>query len=383
MLLLTITRDPQSESRSAFLLAVSRETKGETFSVASYKALGQVRETAEYAEHRVILNDSFQSEDVEEFGRYGIVELRGEPEREPLYIAGGKPEGADAPETPGLLRLSREDHRHLLFLLRSDDSLLARVEAGEPVEGGTTAPLLARLAQIAAVAGTAAAPFAFASQAAAQCEAPTGGQNGSASGAGYTGIDSKLIQTQEGGTLTGNVPTGSSGVTFFGLDLGMQSASTLTNKYGLSPSLVQQFSPFLGKIGPAAVSAFNANPNNQTITTAQQQQIYNQVYPVYYAAAAASFNMLAQQKGLNFQFSQMNVQWQSVVASMYFQGAGPSPGLGSKFMQTNFASQIVNQQWSAATANLKNFNGPSSAQNNRALSNYNYLQKHNCTSGNQ
>jgi hypothetical protein len=354
--------------------------------IRSYIAEGIVPgDNLAFDQHRVILNDSFNIDDVDAFGRYGIIELSSSHSPHCIYLTGGKGQAVLADESAaGLLRLNKDDHRHLVFLLRRDDGLYAEIDAednpGIAVQAASaTASLLrTRLSQIVATSVVAGSPFILQSTAAAQCAPPPNTPNGSVSGSNYSGINGSYIANQEGRSLTGNIPAGgSSGVTFNGLDLGQQSAQSLQH-LGLSQSFINQYSAFIGLTGSRATSAWNANPGLHTITASQQSDIYAQVYPVYYSAAATSFNEKAAQAGVAFQFSQMTPQWQTVVASMYFQAAPSTPGTGSKFMNTQFASQIINQQFSAAMQNLQNFGSPSAAQNIRALQNYNYLNGQNC-----
>jgi len=68
-----------------------------------------------------------------------------------------------------------------------------------------------------------------------------------------------------------------------------------------------------------------------------------------------------------------------VTASMYFQAGPPTASTSSKFMQTQFASQIVNGQYSAAYQNLQNFQSPNVYQNQRAAANAQYLSNDGCT----
>lgn len=387
MLLLRIRQN--AHDASACTIEVSKRSEGAVSPIRTYIAEGLLPAAdGFYFQHRVILNDVFEAEDVSRFGRYGIIEFSSQrPERLPaIYISGGRQEGSQAAESR-LLRLSREDHRHLLFVLRSQDFVSLEVVSAPaelPEAEAARSTLWMRLLQIVGTATIAGSPFYSASSAAAQCSNPSGGQNGSVSGAGYSGINQPTIQNQEGGV---GIPSSGSGYTLYGLDLGQTTVSALQNTFNLSPALIKAVSPVVGQVGATAQSTLNNNPSIQAYVSQNaasvQQQIYQKVYPVYFAAAAASFNQLAQSKGLSFTFDSMNVQWQTVVASMYFQGAGPTPGINGKFMNTQFASQIVNQQWSAAMTNLSAFNGPSAAQNTRARANWSYLNNNKCTTGAQ
>jgi hypothetical protein len=382
---------PESGMEGHSRLEVFRESENAVSHIATYSAEGCVPGIERcLTHHRIILNDTFNLEDVALFGRYGILEFSsGEQEhavtREILYISGGKREEVETSGRP-LLRLSKDDHRHLMFLLRSNSQVIVELNGGDTglpaVEdiNHDEARVWQRLSQIAAQTVAVASPFFFSSVAAAQCSVPSAGQNGSVTGANYTGIEGNVIQHQEGGVAK---PTTSTGLTLFGLDLGAQNMSSLQNTFQLPDSMVQQLAPYVGLKGVSATAALNNHPLNTDNLSSMQQTIYANVYPVYFSAAAASFNMLAQSKGSNFTFAQMNVQWQTVFASMYFQAAPPNATINDKFMRTQFASQMVNQQWSAALQNLSNFQSPSSPQNIRALDNYKFLTKTGCTTGAQ
>jgi hypothetical protein len=258
-------------------------------------------------------------------------------------------------------------------------ALGAELAQADAAEAAPASRLYTRLSQIVASSVVVGSPFILQSTAAAQCTGPTNTPYGSVSGSNYSGINGSFIANQEGRSLTGNIPAGgSAGVTFSGLDLGQQSAGTLAN-FGFSQSFINKYSPFIGLTGTAAQSAWNNNPSLQTISSSEQSQIYNNVYTAYYSAAATSFNEKAAQEGISFQFSQMPAQWQTVVASMYFQAAPATANPNSKFMNTQFASQIINGQYSAALANLQNFGSPSAAQNIRAQQNANYINGTNCS----
>lgn len=394
MLSMLITRRSRTESD----LEVTRHLAGASSLVANYSAVGFIPVSGAFGSHRVILNDTFDRDDVRLFGRHGIIELSHvSPEGvssdniAPLYISGGREEASMTPVS-SLLRLSREDHRQLIFLLRSDPDLAATVSPDSEFideSPSSTSSHAGRFSQIVGKAAAIGSPFVFTSVVAAQCHQPNDGGT-YASGNTYTGIDSSHIQQQEGGNTVGTVPTNSSGVTTSGMDWGQHTASDARN-LGISQSTINQFSPFLAKgpgqplIGQSARNVMAQYPSTQfTLSAPQQQQIYASVYPKYYSAAGASFNSKAAAQGINFQFSQLNVQWQTAFASMFFQAAGgnPSGSGGSRFMNTQFASQVIAQNWSGAMANLKSYQS-TSAENNRALSNYNYLQKAGCTSGTQ
>jgi len=375
------------------LCDIYRENEEGLIFVRSYPAQGIVsgHDNLILDNRRVVLNDTFNVDDVNAFGRYGIIELSSSDGSSHVYITGGKEQGEPEGERAvNLLRLSKDDHRHLVFILRRDDQLRAEVDSSpaaleavpaqaSAAEASAASRLYTRLSQIVASSVVVGSPFILQSTAAAQCTGPTNSPYGSVSGSNYSGVNGSFIANQEGRSLTGNIPAGgSAGVTFNGLDLGQQSTGTLAG-FGFSQSFINKYSAFIGLTGAQALSAWNANPSLHTVTSSDQAQIYNNVYPAYYSAAAASFNARAAQEGISFQFSQMPAQWQTVVASMYFQAAPATANPNSKFMNTQFASQIINQQYSAALANLQNFGSPSSAQNIRAQQGANYINGQNCS----
>jgi hypothetical protein len=144
---------------------------------------------------------------------------------------------------------------------------------------------------------------------------------------------------------------------------------------GVSSDLIQQFTPFLATgsgqytTGPAAQAALNANPGAATISATQASAINQSVYNYYSTNVATAFN----NSSATMMFSDLNVQWQTVIVSMYFQA--------QSITGTQFWTQVTSGQWSAALANLANFGGPSSAQNNRAAKEANYLNSTGCTNG--
>lgn len=388
MLKLTLAPLP-CESRKV-RLAVYRDIDGQEIKCGDYEGTGDiVCEHTYFDRCELVLNDSFDDQSVSLFGRYGILRLLplnqdAEIYAGNLFISGG----ASFPtEESNWLQLSQDDHRHLMFLVRRDsevraftiDSDVTRPASHDITKsGGAIAQHLTRLLRAAA----AVSPFIALSRAGAQCTAPTNGQNGSASGNGYSAIDQSRIQNQEGGISPGGTsPNGAGyGVTYYGLDLSGNSKSSLANTFHMSQSLINWLSPLLGKTGISAEQAYYANSMYANPPASLQQQVYSNVYPVYFAAAAASFNQLAQNKGITtYQFSNMPMQWQTVVASMYFQAAGPTPSTSQKFMKTQFASQIVNGQYSTAYTNLTNFGSPNVYQNERASSNANWLADQGCT----
>jgi len=388
MLVIKLFADPLQADR--IQVEVSRQIDQQNTHIATYIAQGSITTAAShYSSYNLLLNDSFDEETVRLFGRYGIIQLishQGSTSApDDIFLSGGQAPDQDLP--PNVLRLETEDHRQLLFLVRKIANLRAEVLVQpsfnqHPVMPPSSDSLVSRhLHKLLTVATASLSPFVALASANAQCKTPTNGQNGSASGAGYSAVNQTYIQNQEGGISPGGTsPNGTGyGATYYGLDLGMTSANSLANTFHLPQSTINFFSPLIGKTGSAAVQAYNSNPAFANPPAAIQQQVYANVYPAYFAAAAASFNQLAANKGINFQFSNMPMQWQTVTASMYFQAGPPTASTSSKFMQTQFASQIVNGQYSAAYQNLQNFQSPNVYQNQRAAANAQYLSNDGCT----
>jgi hypothetical protein len=389
MLSLRLTPCPDESQKITISVYRSMDDEKEV-KCGEYEATGSIGGDHTYFDRcELVLNDSFDDESVSLFGRYGILRLlplnqAPDDYAGSVFVSGGKDSVADE---PNWLRLSRDDHRHLMFLVRRVPEIRAFItDAHFTRRGchdvtkseGNVARHLTRLLQV----STAASPFMVLATAGAQCKTPTGGQTGSVSGNGYSAINQTLVQNQEGGISPGGTsPNGTGyGVTYYGLDLSFQSKTSLANTFQLPQSAINFFSPLLGKTGASAQQAFNSSPTYANPPSTIQQQVYSNVYPVYFAAAAASFNQLAASKNLTtFQFSNMPMQWQTVVASMYFQAASPTPSINQKFMQTQFASQIVNGQYSTAYTNLTNFQSPNVYQNQRAAANAQYLKADGCT----
>jgi Bacterial toxin homologue of phage lysozyme, C-term len=386
MLLLRIASNSHQPGRS--LISVFLADKDEKSPLLTFWAEGEIRreESAPrtFTYHRFILSPDFDVIDTQTFGRYGILEICNAPlfGTSPedadgcLYISGGKQ--ADANSALGsMVRLSQKDHRALVKLVRRYNKLKCELVIGDELFGIETHPVLIRsdsssalnrLLRYAPTFPLAATPFLIPHMAEAQCASPSSGDYDS--GTNYSGVDFDYVQTQESVETFAYVPTSNSGATIAGgLDLGQQSADSLT-AMGVSSNLVEQFTPFYGLTGQAAQNAINNNTAAAGVTDAEATQIDDAVYNSYATAAATAFDNASP----DMTFTDLNVQWQTVIMSMYFQG-------GAGITRTNFWNQVTNGQWAAAIANLENFGGPSTAQNNRAARNANYLNQTGCTNG--
>ncbi len=333
---------------------------------------------------RVLISPDWTPEDVQYLGRYGVVEIKeigtSSPEEgESLFICSGRQQ-EDTLEFNCLI-VSPNDHRRLVSLLRNENVVTASFQPSLDVETtGQVHPLaqsrrLSRLAHWAKSLPFVAAPFALPSAAMAECAAAGSGNYDS--GTNYSGVDvNHIIQSDEGGNATsGYVPSSTSGVTIAGgLDLGVNSASDL-QQAGVPQNLIDQFQPFLAPgpgqtvTGSAAQTALANNPQAAQISIPQANQINQAIYNYNANNVAVAFNNASP----NMMFTDLNVQWQTVLVSMYFQS--------HKIVSTQFFQQAAHGQWPDAISNLQHFGGPSSAQNNRAAKNANYLKSQNCTSG--
>jgi GH24 family phage-related lysozyme (muramidase) len=327
--------------------------------------------------HRLNTIADINMEDVRLFGRYGIVTLSDHPFDAPLssdahtvYISGGK-QADNNPRLGPLLRLSAEDHRDLCRLIKLHDNVHLEASPRVPSTNAPTSvvshysetTVLQRLVRRLPSMSLPLMPFILAGAAHAQCTKPPYD-----SGSGYSGYDPQQIQTFEGNETTGYIPSSKSGVTIgIGVDLSAQTNQGLV-AMGVPQALADQFDPYYGLTGAQAQAALAANP--LTITDDEAASLNNAVLPAYANQVAQAFDNASP----NMNFSDLNVQWQTSILSMYYNG-------GSKIFNTQYWQQVTNGEWSAALANLANFEGPSVAQNKLAANNAAYLTKSNCTDG--
>ena len=155
-------------------------------------------------------------------------------------------------------------------------------------------------------------------------------------------IDWDFISQREGGSrLTGYVPNAEgskSGVTIAtGFDLGARNVSDLK---GLSKSLIEKLTPFLGIKGASAQEvAKNLNvtgPEAKSIDELSKKQAVDGLKAKWQAATGESFDSLPKNKA-------------TVVASVAFQ-------YGDLESETpNFWRQVTNDDWNAAEKNLRDF----------------------------
>jgi hypothetical protein len=159
-------------------------------------------------------------------------------------------------------------------------------------------------------------------------------------------IDFSFIASLEGGPATkGYVPDAGnsrSGVTIAtGFDLGQRKLADL-QALALPDGLLERLRPYLGLIGPAAVTQLATLP--LVISVAEAQQIDEAFKEPFINRLAASYA-----KSGGGDFAQLPPQMQTVTASVAFQ-------YGDLASRTpNLWKQIVAHDWAAAHANLLNF----------------------------
>ena len=376
MLLIRISALPGSSGRST----IEANDEDVTLTITAEGRPSDSHYGGVFRSHRILLSPDMRPEDSLLFGRHGLLELSQDSASSPcLYITGGK-SAEQNKSLDGMLRVSAADHRTLIRMVAQHDRIQAEVLSTAvpytpaPQANSDDAQPLHRLRAYLSAASLVAAPFLLPRASEAQCVSPGSGNYDS--GSNYSGVDFSHITVDEGGSaLNGYVPTNSSGVTIAGgLDLGVHTASDLSN-IGLSQSLITQFQPFLATgpgqytTGAAARAALQANPGAATIDAPTAASINQTVYNYYTTNVATAFNNASP----NMMFTDLNVQWQTVISSMYLQS--------QNIPNTQFFTQVANGQWSAALANLQNFGGPSSAQNNRAKREADYLNNSGCTTG--
>lgn len=179
------------------------------------------------------------------------------------------------------------------------------------------------------------------------------------SGTNYSSVDKSVIAQHEGGDLATAYtlsPTKwpNAGVTVgIGVDLGQQSAQGLRNM-GVSQTLVDKLSPYLGLTGTSAQSYLNAHP--LTLTSDEDSQLNNSVLNGYFNAVGAKFDDAAP----NFNLSDLPWQAQTVLADLWYNMGD----LSSK--APNLWSQMANGDWTGAYNNLMNFTNRDDVLKNRA-----------------
>ncbi|NVB40517.1 hypothetical protein G6O69_21935 [Pseudenhygromyxa sp. WMMC2535] len=168
-------------------------------------------------------------------------------------------------------------------------------------------------------------------------------------------IDWHFIHELEGSVLQANVPDAAnsmSGATVgSGFDLGARNVSDLRG-LGLSETLIERFTPYLGKQGMVAKNFLDANP--LTITAAEAEQINEAAKKQATSSLISAYNNASTMK-----FGCLDPKWQTVIASVTFQYgslAGRTP---------NFWKQVTTQDWAGATSNLRNFGDSYTTRRNK------------------
>jgi hypothetical protein len=181
-----------------------------------------------------------------------------------------------------------------------------------------------------------------------------------------TDIDWDFIGEQEGAaSQEGYVPNpeeSQSGVTVgTGVDLGARNANDL-EALGLSDALREKLEPYLGLKKQDAVDALAANPLNLTaeeveeLDEAVKEQAVDSLVSTYNEEVNARN---AEDGGSRSTFEELPAEMQTVIASVHFQ-------YGSLESETpNFFDQVVDQRWSDALGNLRDFGDDYSSRRGR------------------
>jgi hypothetical protein len=164
------------------------------------------------------------------------------------------------------------------------------------------------------------------------------------SGDHFSNVNTGVIVTNEGGSLTGGyVPNDNSGVTIAaGFDLGKHRLADL-QKLGLPKELVAQMSPYLGLTGKAAKDALAKSP--LAINKDQAGQIDRAAFNSYLNAAGSAFNDSTD----STTFSKLPWQAQTAIGDVWY-------NMGDlRDAAPNFWQQVTSGDWESAYRNLMNF----------------------------
>jgi hypothetical protein len=168
-------------------------------------------------------------------------------------------------------------------------------------------------------------------------------------------IDHEFISKLEGGRITrGYVPVASmsmSGVTIAtGFDLGQRTAADLA-ALKLSPLLVAQLRPYLGKRKQEAVDYLKRYP--LTITDSEAQQIDVAVKRAHVLSLIKKYDESASE----VHFTDLPGEAQTVISSVAFQY-----GVNLQRRTPKFWKAVIAQDWKEAVAILNNFGDAYSAR---------------------
>ena len=155
-------------------------------------------------------------------------------------------------------------------------------------------------------------------------------------------IDWKFIGELEGDSIYGSVPTENSGVTRgMGFDLKEKDTNFLSVKMGLSDSLVEKLTPYIGMSGTNAKKFLEDNP---LILTDQERMLINERSKAKYTADI--INQYETKTGRVF--SELSGKQQTVVASIGYQ-------YGNFDRTPTFLKHLTNNDWNGVTSELLNF----------------------------
>ena len=155
-------------------------------------------------------------------------------------------------------------------------------------------------------------------------------------------IDWKFIGQLEGDSIYGSVPTENSGVTIgMGFDLKEKDTNFLSVKMGLSDSLVEKLSPYIGMSGTNAKKFLEDNP---LILTDQERMLINERSKAKYTADI--INQYETKTGRVF--SELSGKQQTIIASIGYQ-------YGNFDRTPTFLKHLKNNDWNGVTSELLNF----------------------------
>jgi len=165
------------------------------------------------------------------------------------------------------------------------------------------------------------------------------------------GVDWEFIGLSEGDGKKAHVPKDkkgrpieNSGVTVaHGLDLGAQDAREL-EIYGLSPDMIERFTPYLGVRGEQAVSLLNTSP--LTVTAAEQRDIDEKVRARAHRETAANFDKSATG---GVKFEHLPEEAKTVLVDLWFQYPHPAKSI------PKFWGHATSGRWQDAYDELNDF----------------------------
>jgi len=183
-------------------------------------------------------------------------------------------------------------------------------------------------------------------------------------GDGTQSVNWGLIEYLEGNTTHGVVPNvngkviGHSGVTIAsGFDLGSHNSNDL-KVMGLSSTVMNKLTPYLGQQGSTALNYLNSHP--LTITVAEAKEINSAAHSTALAKVAVAYDTALNQDGAFFKLPSMA---QTTIASVSFQYGDLGKAAPA------FWGDVVAKNWTAAVSELRNFHDDFSTRRNTEANN--------------